>query len=128
MFPTKKIKLLRSQAQGKTVQFTEDQCLVLISCMFMCIMPQNEKQHCTKFHKVKLPKSNTFISMLTRDLEDPSKDGIKTRKIEFLFNYFDIELQKSKMPPAAINNAKIDIYRLVLPSDNYTKLNSKFWR
>ena len=75
----------------------------------MCIMPSNKKQDCCKFHKVKLPKSNTFIDMLTRDLEDPSKDGIKTRKIEFIFNYFDFEMQKSTLPPKSVENSVVEI-------------------
>jgi len=77
--------------------------------MFICIIPSNKKQDCCKFYKVKLPKSNTFIDMLTRDLEDPSKDGIKTRKIEFIFNYFDFEMQKSTLPPKSVENSVVEI-------------------
>ena len=65
----------------------------------MGIMPQNERQHSYKLHGVKLAKSNTFCGMVTRDMEDPSKDGVKTSKIEFIFNYFEFERQKSKLPP-----------------------------
>ncbi len=66
--------------------------------------------------------------MLTRDLEDPSKDGIKTRKIEFIFNYFDFEKQKSSLPPKSVENAVVEIQRLIIPSENFKKLNGKFWR
>ncbi len=56
-----------------------------------------------------MAKSNTFCGMVTRDMEDPSKDGVKTSKIEFIFNYFEFERQKSKLPPKSVENATVEI-------------------
>ena len=36
--------------------------------------------------------------MLMRDKDDPTKDGVKTRKIEFIVNYFEMERLKGGMP------------------------------
>lgn len=38
-----------------------------------------------------MPSPTTFIQIMTRDQKDPSKDGIKVKKIEFMFNYFEKE-------------------------------------
>jgi len=62
------------------------------------MMPDLKRLPAFTVHKVKLPKSNTFKDMLLRDLEDPSKDGIKSRKIEFIINYFEMERLKATLP------------------------------
>lgn len=38
------------------------------------------------------------MEMVVRDKNDPTKDGIKTRKIEFIVNYFEMERLKAAMP------------------------------
>lgn len=100
MYPEGKLKLLRKQQPNKKLGYTEDQCLVLISLMFMCLIPPKKFQPAQV--KVKLGKSTTFLDMLMRDPVDPSKDGIKSRKLEFLFNYFELERQKASLPPQKI--------------------------
>ena len=62
--------------------------------MFFCIMPNNSGQPC--FNTLKMPKNNTFIDILLRDQVDPNKDAIKVKKIEFLINYFELEMQLSQ--------------------------------
>ena len=62
---------------------------------------------------MKLPKSNTFMDMLMRDKDDPTKDGVKTRKIEFIVNYFEMERLKAALP--SHSNQIVEIQRVGLP-------------
>lgn len=59
VFPEGKIKILTKQSQ-KRVKFTDDEVLVLISCMFLCTLTQVS-------HTLEMPDPNTFIQMITRD-------------------------------------------------------------
>ncbi len=65
------------------------------------------------------------MEMLIRDKMDPSKDGIKSRKIEFILNYFEMERQKAMMP--GFSNEVVEIQRVGLPWETYNKLDSKYW-
>ena len=53
----------------KSVRFSDDEVLVLISCMFMCTFPRTRLQPCIE--KAKMPWFSTFIQILTRDSEKP---------------------------------------------------------
>ncbi len=63
--------------------------------------------------------------MLLRDKDDPSKDGVKTRKIEFMVNYFEMERLKAAMP--SYSSQVVEIQRVGLPWETFHKLDSKYW-
>jgi hypothetical protein len=60
--------------------------------MFLLTMSHKENQPCAKTND--MPWPTTFLEILTRDEENPHSDGIKVSKLQFIFNYFDIEQQR----------------------------------
>eukprot|EP00347_Sterkiella_histriomuscorum_P020901 403336027 len=133
------IRVLRSQDVNQNVQtFTDQQCLVLISCQFLCLFPHISNQY--ELKNLKMPNPHTFINILTRARE-PLKDNKKVKKLAFMFNYFEKELMKSlNYKPMSINVRNVDIQmsdeneeqvkiqRHMIDMEDYVHLDVEFWQ
>jgi len=42
-----------------------------------------------------MPNPVNFIQVLTRKDNNPAKDVIKVKKLAFIFNYFELEMQQN---------------------------------
>lgn len=42
-----------------------------------------------------MPRTNSFVEILTRDEKEPQKDIVKVKKLAFIFNYFEQEMNLS---------------------------------
>ncbi len=74
-----------------------------------------------------MPFDHQFIKILTRDNDNPAKDGLKIKKIEFMFNYFQLEMELAGMNRQSTEKDFVEVQRMVIDKETYQTLDAQFW-